>query len=165
MPDVLTPSQTVGPFFSFALPFAGGERTTSGDAPDAIRIEGQLIDGAGAPVPDGLLELWQEEQFARGRTDLEGAFHFIVSKPGPPAGPDGSTQAPHLYVTVFARGLLRHLTTRLYFPDEEAANAADPVLQAVDPARRHTLVARSEGGVLRFDVHLQGEEETVFFAV
>lgn len=163
--DVLTPSQTVGPFFSFALPFEGGERAVNGDAPGAVRIEGQLLDGGGEPVPDGLLELWAGEQFARSRTDPEGAFHFVLHKPAPPSRPADITEAPYFNVTVFARGLLKHLLTRLYFPDEEAANATDPVLQFVEPARRHTLVARRDGGVLRFDVHLQGEEETVFFAV
>jgi protocatechuate 3,4-dioxygenase, alpha subunit len=153
-----TPSQTAGPFFGFALPFADGPRA---DQRSTVRIEGQLLDGAGQPVPDGLVEAWQGDQFARCGTDPEGLFHLLVSRP--PAGPDG--QAPHLEVTVFARGLLRHLNTRLYFPDEQAANAADPVLQAVDPARRHTLMARSDGGALRFDVRLQGDEETVFFAI
>jgi len=156
-----TPSQTVGPFFSFALPFAGDAEAVEPGAPGAVRIEGQLIDGAGDPVPDGLLEAWEGDQFARCGTDPEGSFHFVVRKPAP--GPDG--HAPHLTITVFARGLLRHLTTRLYFPDEDAANAGDPALQAVEPERRHTLIAHDDGGVLRFDVRLQGEEETVFFAV
>jgi protocatechuate 3,4-dioxygenase, alpha subunit len=156
-----TPSQTVGPFFGFALPFAGDHSAVEADAPGAVRIEGQLLDGAGAPVPDGLLEAWQGDQLARCGTDPEGMFHFVVTKPA--AGPDG--QAPHLEVTVFARGLLRHLPTRLYFPDEEAANAADPVLRLVPDGRRHTLVARDDAGVLRFDVRLQGEDETVFFAL
>ena len=156
-----TPSQTVGPFFGFALPFANDQHAVDAGAPGAVRIEGQLLDGAGQPVPDGLLEAWQGEQFARSGTDREGVFHFLVRKPD--AGPHG--QAPHLYVTLFARGLLRHLTTRLYSPDEERANAADPVLGLVDADRRATLVARDDGGVLRWDVHLQGEEETVFFAI
>jgi len=161
MAEPPTPSQTVGPFFSFALPFAGDAEAVEPGAPGAVRIEGQLIDGAGDPVPDGLLEAWEGDQFARCGTDPEGTFHFVVRKPAP--GPDG--HAPHLTVVVFARGLLRHLTTRVYFPDEEAANAGDPALQAVEPERRHTLIAHDDGGVLRFDVRLQGEEETVFFAV
>lgn len=156
-----TPSQTVGPFFGFALPFAGDDRTLDPDGPGAVRIEGQLLDGAGQPVPDGLLEAWHGDQFARCGTDPEGMFHFVVRKPAP--GPDG--HAPHLEVVVFARGLLRHLVTRMYFPDEGPANAADPALLAVEPDRRHTLVARDDSGVLRFDVRLQGDEETVFFAV
>ncbi len=156
-----TPSQTVGPFFSFALPFPDGASAADPGVPGALRIEGQLLDGAGEPVPDGLLEAWSGQQFARCGTDPEGLFHFLVRRPAP--GPNG--QAPHLDVTVFARGLLRHLVTRVYFPDEGPANAADPVLQLVDPDRRHTLIARAEDGALRFDVRLQGEEETVFFAV
>ena len=161
MGQVPTPSQTVGPFFGFALPFANDQQAVDAGAPGAVRIEGQLLDGAGAPVPDGLLEASQGDQFARSGTDPEGMFHFVVRKPE--AGPDG--EAPHLNVTVFARGLLRHLTTRLYVPDEEAANAADRVLRLVDAERRPTLVARADGGVLRWDVRLQGEDETVFFAV
>lgn len=155
---VLTPSQTVGPFFGFAMPYRDDSRS---DATSRVRIEGQLIDGAGEPVPDGLIEAWHGDQFARCRTDSEGVFHFLVRKPVAGAG----GHAPHLELTVFARGLLRHLATRIYFPDEEAANAADPVLQAVEPDRRHTLVARDAGGVLHFDVRLQGDGETVFFAL
>jgi protocatechuate 3,4-dioxygenase alpha subunit len=152
-----TPSQTVGPFFGYALPFEDGDVAGRGQA--AVRIEGQLLDGAGQPVPDGLVEMWSAEQFARCRTDPEGVFHFTVVKPAP------SDEAPHLDVTIFARGLLRHLATRMYFPDEEAANANDRVLKLIDPARRHTLIAHSEAAVLRFDIQLQGEAETVFFAL
>ena len=152
-----TPSQTVGPFFGYALPFADGHAAAS--SREALRIEGQLLDGAGEPVPDGLVEIWRGQQFARCRTDTEGAFHFTVVKP--PAG----VEAPHLDVTIFARGLLRHLATRMYFPDEETANASDRILNLVDPARRDTLIAHSEGQVLRFDIRLQGESETVFFAL
>jgi len=154
-----TPSQTVGPFFGFALPFAAGPDATAGAA--VIRVEGQLLDGAGDPVPDGLIEIWGGQQFARCRTDAEGAFHFTVTKPLA----DRDDEAPHLEVMVFARGLLRHLATRLYFPDEEAANASDRTLNLVDPGRRKTLIAISEGAALRFDIRLQGESETVFFAL
>jgi protocatechuate 3,4-dioxygenase alpha subunit len=157
-----TPSQTVGPFFGFALPFPGDADAASGDK--AVRIQGQLLDGKGEPVADGLLEVWDADQFARCRTDAEGAYHFTVNKPAAPAARGGIAFAPHFNVNVFARGLLRHLVTRIYFPDEEAANAADPVLARVDPERLATLVARRDGSVLRFDVHLQGADETVFFA-
>jgi protocatechuate 3,4-dioxygenase alpha subunit len=173
-----TPSQTVGPFFGFALPFEDGHDAAR-DQP-SLRIEGQLLDGAGEPVPDGLVEMWVGEQFARCRTDSEGVFHFSVVKPAP------GNEAPYMNLTVFARGLLRHLATRMYFPDEEAANAGDRTLSLVEPARRHTLIARSQGGapgpgfarsapqggsppsnitVLHFDIRLQGESETVFFAL
>jgi protocatechuate 3,4-dioxygenase, alpha subunit len=175
----LTPSQTVGPFFGVGLPFEKGEQIAPPESAGVIRIEGQVLDGNGDPVPDALLEIWQPDEhgryrtvangeatgFGRCRTDSEGAFSFVTVKPGATPAPDGRVQAPHLNVTVFARGLLRHLVTRMYFPDETAANATDPVLNLIEPARRETLVARTCGGVLHFDVRLQGERETVFFAI
>jgi protocatechuate 3,4-dioxygenase, alpha subunit len=162
---VPTPSQTVGPFFGFALPFAGDSEAVNPSALGAVRIEGQVLDGAGALVPDALIEIWHDDQFARCRTDAEGAFHFTVRKPAPARRSDGRLDAPHLTVTVFARGLLRQLVTRVYFPDEEQANRSDPVLELVDPEQRHTLVGRRDGGVLSFDIRLQGRDETVFFAL
>jgi len=123
-----------------------------------VRIEGQLLDGAGEPISDGLLEAWHGKLFARCGTDAEGVFHFSLPRPEPRPG-----EAPHFNLIVHARGLLRHLVTRVYFPDQEAANAADPVLRKVASERRPTLIARREGEVLRFDVRLQGEGETVFF--
>jgi protocatechuate 3,4-dioxygenase alpha subunit len=155
-----TPSQTVGPFFGFALPFAGGADAVPPGSTGAVRVEGQVFDGAGDLVPDALLEVWQEEQFARCRTDAEGSFHFTVRKPVMASG-----QAPFLNVMVLARGLLRQLVTRMYFPGEEDANRADQVLQRVDADRRETLIARPDGAALRFNVRLQGEGETVFFAL
>jgi protocatechuate 3,4-dioxygenase, alpha subunit len=155
-----TPSQTVGPFFGFALPYERDHELVAPDAPGAVRVEGQVLDGAGEPVPDALVEIWEGKLFGRCGTDPEGAFHFVVAKPSPTPG-----QAPHLNLTVFARGLLRHLVTRLYFPDERDANDSDPVLAAVEEDRRDTLVARDENGVLRFDIRLQGDGETAFFAV
>lgn len=154
-----TPSQTVGPFFGFALPFESDADAVTPGSPGAVRIEGQVLDGAGEPVPDALIEAWSDRQFARCRTDHEGAFHLTVRKPHP-VGPD---EAPVLNVAVFARGLLRHLATRIYFPDEHAANEADRVLSLVDPARRSTLVAGAGRAALHFDVRLQGDGETVFF--
>jgi len=131
-----------------------------------MRIEGQVLDGKGEPVPDALLEIWQPATgFGRARTDSEGAFSFSTVKPGTVPAPDGRMQAPHFNVTIFARGLLRHLVTRMYFPDETEANASDPVLNLVEAARRETLIARNCGGVLHFDVRLQGDRETVFFAI
>jgi protocatechuate 3,4-dioxygenase, alpha subunit len=175
----LTPSQTVGPFFGVGLPFEKGEQIVSSGSSGVIRIEGQVLDGNGEPVPDALLEVWQPDDqgryhtvadgestgFGRCRTDSEGAFSFVTIKPGVTPAPDGREQAPHLNVTVFARGLLRHLITRVYFPDETDRNAADPVLNLVEPARRETLIAKTCGGVLHFDVRLQGARETVFFAI
>ena len=137
-----TPSQTVGPFFGFAMPFEGGDTTVE----HGIRIEGQVFDGAGEPVPDAVLEVSAGDQFARCRTDTEGAFAFTVER------------TTHLEVLVFARGLLRHLATRMYFPGE-----TDSLLESIDPERRRTLVATATEGGLRFDIRLQGEGETVFF--
>jgi protocatechuate 3,4-dioxygenase alpha subunit len=144
-----TPSQTVGPFFGFAMPFAGDAHAVAPGSEGAVRIEGQVFDGAGEPVPDALLEVSEGGQFARCRTDAEGAFQFTVAK------------TPHLDVLVFARGLLRHLATRMYFPDADLTD--DPVMRAVEPERRHTLVASATEGGLRFDIHLQGKDETVYF--
>jgi protocatechuate 3,4-dioxygenase alpha subunit len=186
-----TPSQTVGPFFAYGLTPAayGHEEIATGRIvePTAVRepivITGRMLDGAGQPVGDALLELWQPDErgrfpdpaagggagfrgFGRAGTDAAGCFRFETVKPGPVAGPDARPQAPHISVIIFARGLLSHLYTRLYFADE-SANEADAVLQALEPARRGTLLARREagGGVAHyvFDVHLQGERETVFF--
>ncbi len=166
MSGPLTPSQTVGPFFGVGLPFEKGEQVAPPGSAGVIRIEGQVLDGKGEPVPDALLEIWQPTTgFGRARTDSEGAFSFTTPKPGATPAPDGRMQAPHLNVTVFARGLLRHLVTRMYFPDETEANAADPALNLVEPARRQTLIAKNSGGVVHFDVRLQGERETVFFAI
>ena len=166
MSGPLTPSQTVGPFFGVGLPFENGEQLAPPGSAGVMRIEGQVLDGKGEPVPDALLEIWQPGTgFGRARTDSEGAFSFTTVKPGAEPAPDGRVQAPHFNVTVFARGLLRHLVTRMYFPDETAANAADPVLNLVEPARRETLIAKHCDGVLHFDVRLQGERETVFFAI
>ncbi len=153
-----TPSQTVGPFFGFALPFEDDANAIDGESRDAIRVEGQVLDGAGEPVPDALVEASQGEQFARCRTDGEGAFHLTLRKP---VVSDG---APCFEIAVFARGLLRHLRTRMYFSDEEEANRADRVMRLVDESRRHTLIAARDGDVAHFDIHLQGQGETVFFA-
>ena len=139
-----TPSQTVGPFFGFALPF----EDDAVSAADGVRIEGQVLDGAGEAVPDALLEVSGDDQFGRCRTDEEGAFHFVVREP----------RLGFLSVAIFARGLLRQLNTRIYFPGREGE-----VPPEVDTARRHTLLALREGDVLRFDVRMQGSDETVFF--
>jgi protocatechuate 3,4-dioxygenase alpha subunit len=160
-----TPSQTVGPFFWFGL----CERPCSEIVPaGAVRIEGRVLDGAGEPVPDAMVEIWQADakgeyrpDFGWGRcgTNGEGRYAFTTMKPGSVDG-----QAPHLEVLVFARGLLKPLLTRMYFP-HEPANAEDPVLSALEGEGRAALVARPEGESLRFDVHLQGDRETPFFAL
>ena len=158
-----TPSQTVGPYFSIGL--LG--RSASELVPGGIRIAGRVLDGAGEPVPDAMVEIWQADEDGRYRPDFGwgragcdygGRFSFVTRKPGRVAG-----QSPHVLVMVFARGLLKPVLTRMYFPDEERANAEDPVLAAVgDPS---TLIARAGDEGLEFDIRLQGESETVFFAV
>ena len=162
-----TPSQTVGPFFSIALPWAGAAEAVPPGTPGAVRISGRVLDGAGDPVADALVETWQTgpvaDAFGQCATGADGGFAILTANPGPQPAPGGGVEAPHLDVSVFARGLLHRLVTRVYFPDEAEANAADPVLRSIpDPAARATLVAVPEEGGLRFDIHLQGDDETVF---
>ena len=160
-----TPSQTVGPFFGFAMPFAGDADAVAPGSPGAIRIEGQIFDGAGEPVTDAVLEAFEGDQFARCRTDNEGAFHFTVRRPAAVEDERGRRHAAHLNLMVFARGLLRHLATRIYFPGDQGSHDGDPLLAEVEPDRRRTLIARDALAGLRFDIHLQGPDETVFIAV
>jgi len=152
---VPTPSQTVGPFYSIGL----CRRRDDELATNGIALTGQLHDGQGHPIVDGMIEVFDASsgRWGRSGTDGSGRFHFVVSKPVGRAG------APHLDVFVFARGLLRHQLTRVYFPDETDANAVDPVLSALGPDDRATLVARPDGDGLRFDIHMQGDHATVFF--
>jgi protocatechuate 3,4-dioxygenase alpha subunit len=185
-----TPSQTVGPFFSLGL-IRDTRPVTAQAAPhrpqhvlvddgvdgERISVEGLVFDGAGAPIDDALIELWQADAmgrygglgfmgFGRAATTADGTYTFETIKPGSAQAPDGGTQAPHLNVTVFARGMLLHAFTRMYFSDDDPA-ARDPLLSRVDPARRQTLIGqRSERDgriVYRWDIHLQGDRETVFF--
>jgi len=171
-----TPSQTVGPFFAIELPYDEGRHVVREGTPGAIWLRGRVIDGAGEPVPDALVESWQADPagefggefrgFGRSGTDDEGRWAILTLKPGPVAGPDDTRQAPHVDLAVFARGLLHQVVTRLYFADEDQANAADPVLAGIDEQARATLVAqRSDDGHYELDIHLQGPDETVFFAV
>jgi protocatechuate 3,4-dioxygenase alpha subunit len=184
----LTPSQTSGPYLEIGL--IGGpisSHLVDESDPRAIRISGLLLDGAGDPVPDGMIEIWQanaagryahpaddreeipiEEAFTgfgRSATDDAGRFAFVTMKPGRVPWVDGRLQAPHLLVGVFARGLLKRVATRMYFPDEEAANAEDPVLVGLESGERATLVACAKDDALRFDIVLQGRGQTTFFAV
>jgi protocatechuate 3,4-dioxygenase alpha subunit len=181
----ITPSQTIGPFFAHALPWADGPYVVPEGTQGAIWLRGTVTDGAGQPVPDALVETWQADPdgrfdhpddprgavagfrgFGRCPTDAAGGWAILTRKPGPVPGPDGTTQAPHVDLSVFARGLLNRVVTRLYFPDEAEANAADPVLAGIaDPDDRATLVAEATGDGYRFDVRLQGDRETVFFAI
>jgi len=153
----------------------------------AIRIRGRLLDGAGDGVPDGLIEIWQANAaglyrhaaddrtglpldddfvgFGRSGTEDAGTFEFVTVKPGRVPWPEGGLQAPHIVVGIFARGLLKRVVTRLYFPDEVEANELDPVLRRLTPARRETLIAVPDNDGLRFDIRLQGPNETTFFAL
>jgi protocatechuate 3,4-dioxygenase alpha subunit len=193
----ITPSQTVGPFFKYGLTPGGhydwndaftNNLVTPDVSGDRIRIEGRVFDGDGVPVPDCMLEIWQADSqgrfadpkdkralpnarfrgFGRCGTDANGTFAFDTIMPGQVADPDGKPQAPHILLAVFARGMLRHLYTRIYFGGE-AANDGDPVLALVPADRRATLIATREPGngnaVYRLDLRLRGDNETVFFDV
>ncbi|HEY2600729.1 MAG TPA: protocatechuate 3,4-dioxygenase subunit alpha [Thermoleophilaceae bacterium] len=183
----VTPSQTVGPYFAIGLTWDDGPDVVPEDTDGAFWIRGRVFDGNGDPVPDAMVETWQanaEGRFAhpddprgavewgdfrglgRSGTDDLGRFAIYTIKPGPVPGPNGETQAPHIDVTVMARGMLARLVTRIYFPEEEAANAADPVLASLPAtAASDTLVATKADDGYQFDVHLQGENETVFFSI
>jgi protocatechuate 3,4-dioxygenase, alpha subunit len=170
-----TPSQTIGPFFHDALLDGNYSELVPPDQPEGVTIKGTIYDGAGEVVPDAMVEIWQPDRddlpldenfsgFGRSGTDGGGEFSFSTVKPGPVSGPNGQILAPHVMVSVFARGLLKRLVTRVYFPDEEEANAVDPVLSSIeDQGLRRTLIASDEGNALRFDIHLQGENQTAFF--
>jgi protocatechuate 3,4-dioxygenase alpha subunit len=182
-----TPFQTVGPFFEFALPFHGGATLTSEDTSgERITIHGVVVDGAGVPISDALVEIWQAnaagryhhpddrrevpldpafDGFGRAPTDHDGRFAFHTVKPGRVPGPAGQPQAPHVMVSLLGRGLLTRLVTRAYF-DDEPDTGQDAILALVPASRRHTLIARSDGPHrYRFDLVVQGEGETVFFDI
>lgn len=182
----LTPSQTVGPFFHDALPYDTGPRVAGPERTGTIRLTGQVVDGDGTPITDALAEIWQADEhgdfvetpgiydevtgdgfrgFGRCATDDVGRYEFVTVKPGPVPTVDGRPQAPHIALSVFARGMLRRVVTRVYFADEEAANAGDPLLGSVDESRRPTLLASPVEDGYRFDVRIQGDDETVFLDV
>ncbi|HEX9065385.1 MAG TPA: protocatechuate 3,4-dioxygenase subunit alpha [Streptosporangiaceae bacterium] len=192
MTPEITPSQTVGPYLAIGLPWDDGPFVVPEGSPDAITIGGRVLDGAGDPVPDALVETWQADPasrfdhpddprgraraaapgfrgFGRCPTGPDGRYRIVTLRPGPLPCPSGGTEAPHLDVSVFARGLLNRVVTRIYFADETEANAADPVLSAIaDASRRQTLIATAVHGApaqFRFDIRLRGERETVFFDV
>jgi protocatechuate 3,4-dioxygenase alpha subunit len=167
-----TASQTVGPYFRIGMAWGYVDTIAARAGDRVVAVAGRVVDGDGAPVPDGCLEVWQADRhgryagpadawrgFARVPTDADGRWRVTTIVPGAVA----PGHAPHVVVSVFARGLLRRLATRMYFPDEPA-NATDPVLALVPPERRATLVARWAGGdALVWNVVLQGPGETVFF--
>jgi protocatechuate 3,4-dioxygenase alpha subunit len=182
-----TPSQTVGPFFEIGLNrLYVNDLVGSGVSGERVEIVGKVFDADGRPVPDAMIEIWQansygkyahpEDQqdkptepgfqgYGRTATQPDGSFQFKTIKPGRVPGPDGKLQAPHIVVSVFTRGLLRRLVTRIYFSDVPS-NAQDYVLNLVDPSRRHTLMAKKSSNreaTLEWNVVLQGADETVFF--
>ncbi len=182
-----TPSQTVGPYFAIGLPFDTGPYVVPAETPGVIRIHGAVYDGAGALIPDHLIETWQADPDGRfadlhawgepsrlagfrgfgrcGYEDGDGTYEVFTVKPGAVPGPGGTTQAPHIDVSVFARGMLHRCVSRIYFADEHDANAGDPVLASVPTERRQTLLAQPTDDGYRFDIRFQGADETVFFAV
>lgn len=174
-----TPSQTVGPFFGYALPYAGGPELVAPSHPSAVRLRGRITDGAGEPVPDAVVEIWQRDTegriprargsllrdgiaftgFGRTATTRAGEYAFTTVRPGATAG-----GTAFIVVTVFARGVTHHLSTRAYFAGDDSD---DPLLRSLDAARRSTLLVVEEGSatgipVVRFDIRLQGDGETVF---
>ncbi len=182
-----TPSQTVGPYFAIGMPWDAGPHVVPDGTPGRIRIAGTVYDGDGVEIPDHLIETWQADPEGRfadlhgygeqsqlegfrgfgrcGHEGGDGTYEIVTVKPGSVPGPGGTLQAPHIDVTLFCRGLLHRVVTRIYFADEVQANASDPVLASVPAHRRETLLAQPVAGGYRFDIRLQGEGETVFFAV
>ncbi|MGH8688712.1 MAG: protocatechuate 3,4-dioxygenase subunit alpha [Burkholderiales bacterium] len=182
---VASGSQTVGPYLHIGLTWLNRDRIAGpGVKGERVILQGRLLDGDGAGISDGLVEIWQANAagkyahpddrqrkalekgfrgFGRIPTDAQGRFRFSTVKPGRVPGPGGRLQAPHLNVSVFMRGLLKQLSTRVYFPDDPA-NGEDPVLKRVPLRRRATLVARRKArGLLEWNIVLQGRNETVFF--
>ncbi|GAA2345021.1 protocatechuate 3,4-dioxygenase subunit alpha [Dactylosporangium salmoneum] len=175
---VATPGQTVGPFFGYGLPYARGHELVPAGRADAIRLHGFVYDGAGDPVPDTLIEVWQADAeggvvqregslrrdgftftgWGRAATDVRGHYEFSTLRPGAHM----SGRPAFFALTVFARGLLDRLFTRAYLPEDQAVLDTDPLLGAVPAARRGTLLAIGEPGGYRFDLRLQGDDETVF---
>lgn len=181
-----TPSQTVGPFLSIGMTWEDGCYVVPEGTAGSFWVRGRLLDGAGGPVPDGVVETWQADPygkfahawppfgsaaqgfggFGRSMTGPDGRFSVRTVKPGRVGDGTGGLQAPHLDVSVLARGLLHRVVTRIYFADEAEANACDPVLSALpDDRARRTLIAQPEGVGYTLDIRLQGDGETVFFAV
>jgi protocatechuate 3,4-dioxygenase, alpha subunit len=160
-----TPSQTSGPLFGFALIWPGSEEAVPPGTPGACVVDGTVSEADGEPFayPECFVEVWNGEQWARTRTDPEGHWRVVVRKPDPAQTSDGEPLAPCLNVTLFGRGLLKQAQTRMYFPDEGERNERDAILRLVPESRRHTLIARQSEEGVRFDIRLQGDDETVFF--
>jgi protocatechuate 3,4-dioxygenase alpha subunit len=168
-----TTSQTIGPYWHLLEDKSWADLTRFGALGEVITITGSVHDGGGKPITDACVEIWQSSPpatesfpgFGRAATDAAGHFSFKTLKPSPVPGPGNSLQAPHIAVTILARGLLMHLGTRLYF-EGHPANENDPILGLIDEARRGTLIARERNpGVWHLDISLQGAKETVFFEI
>ncbi|GAA1414914.1 protocatechuate 3,4-dioxygenase subunit alpha [Glutamicibacter uratoxydans] len=176
-----TPGQTIGPFYGYALPFEKGGELVNQAHPAAVRLHGVVYDGNGDVIPDSLLEIWQADEHGNvvsrdgslvrdgytftgfGRVPVDNVGHYTFTTVNP--GPTEAGKAPFIMLTIFARGLLNRLFTRIYLPEDTEALANDPLLASLPEERRKTLIAtREEDGSLRFDVHLQGEKETVFLS-
>lgn len=175
---VPTPGQTVGPFFGFALPYEGSSELVPAEHPDSVRLHGRVLDGAGQPVPDALVELWQPDPtgavpgqagslvrdgsvftgFGRAETDRDGRYQFSTLPPGSM----GDGAARYFAVAVYARGLLDRLLTRAYLPASDEKLAGDRLLSSIEPGRRRSLIARADERGFAFDIRLQGVDETVF---
>ncbi|WP_421083221.1 protocatechuate 3,4-dioxygenase subunit alpha [Rothia nasimurium] len=176
-----TPGQTIGPFYGYALPYEKGNELVHPGHPQAVHLSGTIYDGAGDTVPDFMVEIWQADAqgkileaegslvrdgytftgWGRAAVDNLGTYHFTTVNPGPVA----SGHAPFISMVIFGRGLLNRLFTRIYLPEDEEALRQDPLLSSLPEERRKTLIARrGEDGSLQFDIHLQGENETVFLA-
>lgn len=176
-----TPGQTIGPFYGYALPFEKGGELVNQAHPAAVRLHGVITDGNGVPIPDALLEIWQADEHGNvvsrdgslvrdgytftgfGRVPVDNVGHYTFTTVNPGATEAG--KAPFIMLTVFARGLLNRLFTRIYLPEDTAALANDPLLASLDEDRRATLIAtREEDGSLLFNIRLQGQDETVFLS-
>lgn len=176
-----TPGQTIGPFYGYALPFEKDNELVNQANPNSVRLHGVVYDGNGAVVPDSLLEIWQADENGNvvsrdgslvrdgytftgwGRTAVDNVGHYTFTTVNPGATEAG--KAPFIMLTVFARGLLNRLFTRIYLPEDTEALANDPLLASLPEERRRSMIAtREEDGSLRFDIHLQGENETVFLS-
>jgi protocatechuate 3,4-dioxygenase, alpha subunit len=182
----VTPWQTVGPFFHYALPYDSGPLVAGDSRDGAFTLHGYVYDGNGDPIPDSLVEIWQADEtgefvsepgifeapaadgfrgFGRSATDTDGHYTFTTVKPAPVPTEDGAEQAPHIAMSMFARGMLRRVVTRVYFDDEDDANAKDPLLTSLEASQATTLVATGDADGYRFDLLLQGAEQTVFLDV
>lgn len=164
MPEVHTPSQTIGPLYGFALLFCGSENMMPPGRPGAVPLRGRVFEGGGAPVPRVLVEAWHGELVARAQTDADGAFRMSVVKPPPAELPGGGRQAPPLEPAPVLERPAQGPPHPHLLPDEALANADDPVLRLVPPGDRGSLLVAADGDGLRFDIHLRGENETAFFA-